>query len=56
MRVERSEGVLDAKVGGRVEAVYQEFTWKENEQTMTGLVLKLEGKLRCALVGKNGDR
>ena len=29
MRVESSEDVLDVKIGGRVESVYQKSTWKE---------------------------
>ena len=32
MRVERSEGVLDAKVGGSVGAVYQEFHGKKTNK------------------------
>ena len=47
--VERREGILDAKVGGRTEP--GEFKWEENEETKTGLVFKWEGKLRCALTG-----
>ena len=45
-RVRRSDGTLDVK------PVCQESTWKEHEEQMTELVLKLEGKLFCALSRK----
>ena len=51
-RGERSEGILDVKVGAKFAPVYQEPTWKENGEKMAGLVFKLEGHLRCALTGK----
>ena len=51
-RVERGEGILDVKIGGRFAPVCQEPTWNEHEEKMIGLVFKLEGKLRCALTSK----
>ena len=48
---ERSEGVLDANIGGKFEPICQELTWK-GKGTMTRLVFKLVEKLRCALPGK----
>ena len=38
---------LDVKFGVRFELVHQEPRWKEHEEKMTGLVVKLEGQLRC---------
>ena len=62
--IEGSEGILDVKIGGWFEPVYQEPTWKENGQTMASLMSNLEGQFRCALTGKlttddlseNGER
>ena len=36
-KVERSESIQCVSIGGCVEPVYQESTWKENEEMMTGL-------------------
>ena len=47
-----SGSFLDVKVGGGVEPVHEESAWQENEEKMTGLVCKLDGKLRHALTGK----
>ena len=33
-RVERGEGILDVKIGGRFAPVYQEPTWNEHEEKM----------------------
>ena len=51
-RVERIEGFLNVKIGGKFEPIYQESTWKEHEERTTGLDFKLKGKLRCILTGK----
>ena len=51
----KGEGILDAKVGGRLEPIYQESTWKDDEATIAGLVCKIEGMLRCSLTGKIVD-
>ena len=51
-RVERSERIVDVKIEGVVEQVYQESTCKENEGKMAVLVSKLEEKLRCVFTGK----
>ena len=39
------------QIGRWVETVFQEPTWKEHGENMTGLVFKLEGKHHCALAG-----
>ena len=51
-KIERRETILDVKIGGKFSPVCQEPTWKETEEKMTGLVFKLEGKLRSAVTGK----
>ena len=43
VRMERSEGVIDAVVNGKVTGVFQEDTWIEDEKVMTGLVDNLGG-------------
>ena len=49
---ERSEGILNVKIGRRCEPLCHEPTWKEDEEKMSGLAFKLEGNLHCALTGK----
>ena len=51
VRKERSEGVSDVKVNGKVIPVFQESTWNEYAETTTGLFFDLEGNRRSALTG-----
>ena len=39
MSIERGGSILHAKVDGRVKPMYQESTWKEREETMSGPLL-----------------
>ena len=53
VRLDRSEGVIDAVVHGRVE----EDTWNEDEEVTTGLVYNLQRYYFCALTGEPiGDK
>ena len=40
----RSEGVIDVEVNGRVTFVFQEISWDEEEESMTGLICSFGGK------------
>ena len=51
---EESECVIDVEVNGKVTPVFQESTWNEGEESMTGLIYRLAGKAShfCALTRK----
>ena len=46
--MERSEGGVDAVVNGTLTPVFQEDTWNEEEEVVTGLVYSLGGPHRAA--------
>ena len=48
-RMERSEGILEANSKRHTGPIYQESTWNESEEALTGRIFKLNGKLRCVL-------
>ena len=55
VRFERNQGTVGVRVDGRTELVFQESTWNEDEETMTGLVylqLRRETCL-CSLLEKH---
>ena len=41
--------MLEVKSNRRTEPLFQESTWNEEEEPMTGLIFNLEGKHYCAL-------
>ena len=51
-KLKRSEGILDVKIQGLFDPVYQKPTWKEHAEKMIRLDFKLKGKLRCAVTLK----
>ena len=37
VRTERSEGILEVRVNGREEPIFQESTWNEDEEAMPSI-------------------
>ena len=54
-RVERSEGMLDVKIGGTFEPIHQGSTWREDEEKMTSVVPWL-GNLSVRIWERDGSR
>ena len=52
VRTERSHEVLDVEITGSLTPIFQERTWDEEEESMTGLMCSLRGKYHSAITGK----